>query len=85
VTKLDVILAAFERHGVKIDVEKLHSALADGDAEEEVREDEKLAQQLGISGVPFFLANGQVGMSGAQEPAQFERFLQVARERTVRA
>ncbi len=35
----------------------------------EVRADERLAQELGISGVPFFVLAGRLGVSGAQ-PAQ---------------
>ena len=35
----------------------------------EVRGDEALAQQLGISGVPFFVLAGKLGVSGAQPAA----------------
>ncbi len=35
----------------------------------EVRGDEALAQQLGISGVPFFVMAGKLGVSGAQPAA----------------
>jgi predicted DsbA family dithiol-disulfide isomerase len=39
----------------------------DGDAyAEEVREDERLAADLGINGVPFFVLAGRYGVSGAQ-------------------
>lgn len=34
----------------------------------EVRRDEQLAGQLGISGVPTFVVNRQIGLSGAQPP-----------------
>jgi predicted DsbA family dithiol-disulfide isomerase len=33
---------------------------------EEVRQDERLAADLGINGVPFFVLNGRYGVSGAQ-------------------
>ena len=32
----------------------------------EVRQDEALARELGISGVPFFVLDGRIGVSGAQ-------------------
>ncbi len=38
----------------------------------EVRADERLARELGISGVPFFVMAGKVGVSGAQ-PAELLR------------
>lgn len=37
---------------------------------EQVRADEQLAARLGISGVPFFVIDGQYGLSGAQPTAQ---------------
>ena len=36
---------------------------------EDVREDELLAQQLGIQGVPFFVLDRRYGVSGAQPRA----------------
>jgi predicted DsbA family dithiol-disulfide isomerase len=35
---------------------------------DDVREDEKLAAELGINGVPFFVFGGRLGVSGAQTP-----------------
>ena len=35
---------------------------------EDVREDEELAAQLGIQGVPFFVIDRRYGVSGAQPP-----------------
>lgn len=40
--------------------------LADGSYGDAVREDEKQARTLGISGVPFFVIDGKYGVSGAQ-------------------
>ena len=34
----------------------------------EVRADEARARELGISGVPFFVIGGRLGVSGAQPP-----------------
>lgn len=42
-------------------------AILDGDRyTAEVRADEKLARELGITGVPFFVLAGRIGVSGAQ-------------------
>ena len=40
--------------------------LATGEYAAEVRADEALARELGISGVPFFVLGGRLGVSGAQ-------------------
>jgi predicted DsbA family dithiol-disulfide isomerase len=46
---------------------------------DEVRQDEEIArQQLGISGVPFFIFNQQIGLSGAQPREVFLQALQQA-------
>jgi predicted DsbA family dithiol-disulfide isomerase len=56
--------------------------LADGDAyAEEVRQDELLARQLGITGVPFFVFDMALGVSGAQPTETLASALQQARER----
>ncbi|MEO8698769.1 MAG: DsbA family oxidoreductase [Kofleriaceae bacterium] len=48
-------------------------AILDGDRyTAEVRSDERLAQELGITGVPFFVMAGRIGVSGAQ-PAEVLR------------
>lgn len=41
------------------------------DFTDEVRHDEKLAQEIRIKGVPFFVFNGKLAVSGAQEPEVF--------------
>lgn len=44
----------------------------DGDAyADSVREDEREAQTLGITGVPFFVLDGALGVSGAQQTETF--------------
>jgi len=40
-----------------------------------VRQDQAQAQAYGIQGVPFFVIDGQYGISGAQPPAAFENVL----------
>lgn len=53
----------------------------------EVREEEALAARLGIRGVPFFVMDRRLGVSGAQEPAvlveALERAAQEARQETL--
>ncbi len=44
-----------------------------------IRAEEEQAHRLGVQGVPFFIVNGEVGLSGAQEPRFFlEAFEQVS-------
>ena len=43
--------------------------MLDGDAfADDVRDDIDAARQIGISGVPFFVVDGRLGVSGAQPP-----------------
>jgi predicted DsbA family dithiol-disulfide isomerase len=52
----------------------------------DVRADQAQAQSYGISGVPFFVIDGRLGVSGAQESATFTRALeQVQSERAGNA
>jgi predicted DsbA family dithiol-disulfide isomerase len=50
-------------------------ALADGSHEADVRSDIATARAYGISGVPFFVFNQRVGVSGAQPVEVFEQAL----------
>ncbi|MET8226096.1 DsbA family oxidoreductase [Streptomyces sp. NPDC005301] len=45
---------------------------------EEVRSDERLAAELGASGVPFFVLERRYGVSGVQSPEAFTRALEQA-------
>ncbi len=45
--------------------------LKNNDFTDEVRYDEKTAQNIGITGVPFFVINQKYGISGAQSPDTF--------------
>lgn len=67
------LLAALADTGV--DLEQLKLRLMDTDATAEVIADEKLASEIGIDGVPFFIADGKLAMSGAQTPEAFAGFL----------
>jgi predicted DsbA family dithiol-disulfide isomerase len=50
-----------------------------------VRQDEALAQAIGITAVPFFVANRQIGATGAQDPEVLLDFLTEAWRRTQAA
>jgi predicted DsbA family dithiol-disulfide isomerase len=66
-------------HGVLIEIAKASGLnaletevmLKSNDFTDEVRYDEKTAQNIGISGVPFFVINQKFGISGAQSPETF--------------
>jgi predicted DsbA family dithiol-disulfide isomerase len=45
---------------------------------DDVREDERTAQQLGCRGVPFFVVDRAYGASGAQDPDVLLQILQEA-------
>jgi predicted DsbA family dithiol-disulfide isomerase len=58
------------------------SKVLDGDAyADEVREDEQRAQQIGISGVPFYVFDMALGASGAQPTELFTSALNQAWDR----
>ena len=59
--------------GVLAGLEKMaiQTMLAGYDFGNEVRADEQIAQQIGISGVPFFIINQKLAVSGAQSPETF--------------
>ncbi|MGW0040650.1 DsbA family oxidoreductase [Rhodococcus sp. NPDC003348] len=61
-----------------LDADAVRSAL-DSDAEaDRVRDDLAQARALGISGVPFFVANRAIGVSGAQPVEVFTQLLEKA-------
>jgi predicted DsbA family dithiol-disulfide isomerase len=61
------------------------NALDRGDAADLVAEDLRLAQEIGIQGVPFFVAGMRVAVSGAQEPDILRQLLAEARQREAAA
>jgi len=66
--------------GVGLDAAVVREVL-DGDAwAEETRQDEDQARQLGIGGVPFFVLDMRLGVSGAQPTELFTRALDQAME-----
>ncbi len=58
-------------------------ALDRGDAADLVAEDLRLAQEIGIQGVPFFVAGMRVAVSGAQDPEILRQLLAEARSRAA--
>jgi predicted DsbA family dithiol-disulfide isomerase len=60
-------------------------ALDRGDAADLVAEDLRMAQEIGIQGVPFFVAGMRVAVSGAQEPDVLRQLLAEARQREAAA
>lgn len=51
-----------------LDEQEVKDVLAGDRYADAVRADEALAQEIGISGVPFFVLGGRIGVSGAQTP-----------------
>ncbi len=63
---------------IGLDAEEVKAMLASTRFTEEVRAEEREAQQLGIRGVPFFVIDRKYGVSGAQQSAHFLGALQQA-------
>ena len=57
--------------------------LAGDDGLDIVRAGEEKARRLGVSGVPFFVVNGRVALSGAQPPELFLQAFEQAGEAVV--
>ena len=64
-TLLDVVAEA------GLDRERAERILLGDAALEPIREAEGEARRLGVQGVPFFVVNGELALSGAQEPKAF--------------
>ena len=62
----DVLLDVARDAGM--DPDRARELLQGGDGADAVRGLEAVAHQMGITGVPFFVFNGRVGVSGAQAP-----------------
>lgn len=63
---------------IGLDREEAAQVLASGDYFKDVENDIRAAQELGIRGVPFFLLNRAMAISGAQDDRVFERMLALA-------
>jgi predicted DsbA family dithiol-disulfide isomerase len=62
-----------------LDAGEVEKALADGADAGLVREEIEQAQAMGISGVPFFIFGGRVGVPGAVEPSALRQAIAQAR------
>lgn len=60
---------------VGLDAEEARSALESDAYLDAVRADQAQARAYGINGVPFFVIDGQYGVSGAQPPEAFENVI----------
>ena len=54
--------------------------LADGADADLVRQEIEQAQAMGVSGVPFFIFGGRLGVPGAQEPSVLRQAMAQARQ-----
>jgi predicted DsbA family dithiol-disulfide isomerase len=61
-----------------LDATEVGELLAGDRGEAEVRQWERNGSRLGISGVPFFVVNGAVALSGAQAPETFRAAIEQA-------
>jgi len=87
VSDAGTLMALFDAHKVPVETRDLAVRLRRGEGLESVLADEQLAQEIGVQGVPFFVADMRFGMSGAQPVPVFERFIAeaLAPEATVSA
>ena len=67
--------------GAGLDAAEVGKVFDSGDYADDVRQDELQAQQIGISGVPFFVFDLALGASGAQPTELFTSALNQAWER----
>jgi predicted DsbA family dithiol-disulfide isomerase len=66
--------------GGGLDAREVTELLAGDRGAAEVRESEQKGLRLGITGVPFFIVNGKVALSGAQPPEIFRAAIEPATE-----
>jgi predicted DsbA family dithiol-disulfide isomerase len=66
-----------------LDPAEVDETLATGRFADEVREDERRARLLGINGVPFFVLDERLGVSGAQPTEVFVQALRQAAAQTA--
>ena len=62
-----------------LDASEVEKALADGADTGVVRQEIEEAQAMGVSGVPFFIFGGRLGVPGAQEPSVLRNAIAQAR------
>ena len=70
----DTLIELAEEIG--LDGEEAEDVLVSDDFLEDVRNDQREAQQIGVQGVPFFVFNHKYAVSGAQPPELFQETLE---------
>lgn len=70
--------------GCGLSREEVEGFLASDRAVQEVRTEEAIGHRLGIRGVPYFVLNGSISISGAQPPEIFVSALQQAEDSVVK-
>jgi predicted DsbA family dithiol-disulfide isomerase len=63
-----------------LDAGQVEKLLADGADVDLVRKEIEQAQAMGVSGVPFFIFGGRLGVPGAQEPSVLRQAMAQARQ-----
>jgi len=70
--------------GAGLDAKEAEAAIADEDLRRAVADEEENARGMGVQGVPFFIFNKRVAVSGAQEPETLlEAMLEAEKESTA--
>ncbi len=59
---------------IGLEREEVESVLEQQTFAKAVLHDQEIGQQIGVQGVPFFVANRKFGLSGAQDPSVFLRW-----------
>jgi predicted DsbA family dithiol-disulfide isomerase len=75
-TQTSVLVALAERAG--LDPAQAQAALADEAVMGQISEADQQARAMGVQGVPFFVFNGRVGVSGAHESEDLFRAMENA-------
>jgi predicted DsbA family dithiol-disulfide isomerase len=68
-----------------LDAERVQALFADDADVGRVRQEIEQAQSMGVSGVPFFIFGGRVGVPGAQEPSVLRQAMAQARREMAEA
>lgn len=76
---LDALMRIAEEVGLP-NLTELRTQLDEGVALDEVEADQHTAQEVGITGVPFFIFNEKYSVSGGQPPENFLKVLERASE-----
>jgi predicted DsbA family dithiol-disulfide isomerase len=80
-TKTENLVAIATSAG--LDQAAVEKCLADPQSRQTVEEEDRRARAIGVQGVPFFIFNGKVTVSGAQEPAALLDAMRQAEEATA--